>query len=159
MKNTTIPITATIVFSAAVAVLNVVQNEPSRLHANGFQTLGACWSKEEDPDRKEKCLAEGWHGKADSDGNRQDPNTLTRGEEAWKCKTPVPNEKEKEVNEGKLSRSQSEVNCAIAELWRVQVRGGQKRWEKVTDENQLKNATNCGQRIEIKLSQFPCKMP
>jgi hypothetical protein len=85
MKNTTIPITATIVFSAAVAVLNVVQNEPSRLHANGFQTSGACYTKE---DVACTCLV-GWHGDGgDGKGGRLDAAKLALQTTAWLCPTP-----------------------------------------------------------------------
>jgi hypothetical protein len=161
MKNTTIPITATIVFSAAVAVLNVVQNEPSRLHANGPKIAGnfapiLCYSKS--TTNASGCLAPGWHGKADAYG-KKDPANLNVGDEAWECGGKIEDEQLQLVDSGHRDYETKNEPCGVTSLWVVEDDNGTKKWKRTKDDGQLKKSDLCGKYVKIELKEYGCRVP
>jgi hypothetical protein len=156
MKNTTIPITATIVFSAAVAVLNVVQNEPSRLHANGSKILGAvCWTKEDDTENKSKCMAAGWYGALNA--ARNGPGNLADyplGSKAFECVKKEFNEKKKQVLKGAaFAQLMPNSNCPMNNYYQIEEEKGKKVWKWYHPKSHKATSSDlCGKYDKVELT-------
>jgi hypothetical protein len=150
MKNTTIPITATIVFSAAVAVLNVAQNEPSRLHAIGFQTSGqSCYQKTISPG-----CPQGWYGEVDENRNKKDPATLPLGAQAWNCLGTEARETLVSAERGYSVFTLTQPFCTVSEYCEVTIKNGAKTWESTTGPAaNIKGRGKCGNYIKVDLNQ------
>jgi hypothetical protein len=123
------------------------------LHANGFQTLGTCWSKEEDG--KSKCNTPGWYGAANVTGTGPgNPADYAVGTVAVQCGDQGTNEKKKSVLLGAaFPEEKKDANCPIVQYLRVARENGKNVWKSVDPTSTtVQNSNRCGKYNKVILS-------